>query len=181
MKHYYFFGELDIERTQSIVSFILECKKSNEEGVMMINSPGGLTSGLDSIYATLVDTGVRLTTVGMGTVASAAAILFAMGDERMILPGTEYLIHHPRQKWEHATVQEYDFEIQLERIRLIEERFGRMLEKTRITNDVIKEKCDKGSDWILTPEELKEYCVITRENYQGWSNLVIASMKDKNH
>lgn len=177
MKYYYFFGELDFSRAQSIVNFLLTCKKDNEEGVILINSPGGSLSCLEAIYETLVDTEVKLTTIGTGTVASAAAILLAMGDERIILPNTKYLIHHARQIFDRATLQGYDYEIGAAESKAILERNAIMLQKTRITKDVFEKKCSKGSDWVLTPEELKEYGVITKEDHKGWTKLLIECMK----
>ena len=180
MKHNYFFGDLDFGRAQSIINFLLTCKRENQEGVMLINSCGGSVACLEAIYQTLVDTKVRLTTIGTGTVASAAAILLAMGDERIVLPGTRYLIHHARQTFDRVTLQGYDYETGVAEANAILERFVEMFQKTRITEDVLKVKCSKGCDWALTPYELKEYGVITKEDYKGWTDLLIKCMDTKN-
>ena len=177
MKHYYFFGELDFGRAQSIIHFLLECKRDGEDAVMLINSQGGSVECLEAIYQTLVDTKVRLTTIGTGTVASAAAILLAMGDERIILPGTRYLVHHARQIFNRVTMQGYDYQIGAAEAEVVFGRFVEMLQKTRITKDVFNKKCERGSDWILTPEELKEYGVITKEDYKGWTDMLIKCMQ----
>lgn len=174
MKHYYFFGRLDMERATSIVNFILKCKSENESAVMLIDSPGGDVPALEPIYAVLKDTGVHLTTIGVGMVASAASIIFAMGDERILLPGTEYLIHYARKYANSDTpMQRFDFEKGLAEANAIFEKDVEMLSKTKITKDVIEEKCVHGIDWILTPEELKEYGVITKDAYKGWTDLFI--------
>ena len=179
MKHYYFFGELNDRQAHDIIKFFLECKRDGEDAVMLINSLGGSISCLEAIHATLIDTEVKLTTIGVGKVSSSAAIIFAMGDERIILPGTTYLIHHARQRFDRITLQGYDYEAGAAEAKAILERNAIMLQKTRITKEVFEEKCSKGSGWVLTPEELKEYGVITKEDYKGWTNLLIQCMSEK--
>lgn len=174
MKRYNLFGDIDMGNASTIVRFILDCKEDNEDAVMLIDSPGGDIFALPPIYEVLKDTGVHLTTVGVGMVASAAAIIFAMGDERILLPGTEYLIHHAR-KYPNSNVpmQKFDFEKGEAEAKAILGRDVQMLSKTKITKDVIEEKCVHGIDWILTPEELKEYGVVTKDAYKGWTDLFI--------
>ena len=178
MKYYHFLGELNERQTHNIIKFLLECKRDNEEAVMLINSPGGSINCLESIYEILMDTEVRLTTIGVGMVASSAAIIFAMGDERIILQNTKYLIHHARQIVNRTTLQGYDYEIGATEARAILERNVEMLQKTKITKEVFEERCLKGSDWVLTPDELKEYDVITKDAYKGWTNLLIQCMSN---
>ena len=174
MKRYNLFGDLDMGTASNIVKFILDCRKENERAVMLIDSPGGNIFAVHPIYEVLKDTGVHLTTIGVGMVASAASIIFAMGDERILLPGTEYLIHYARRYANSdAPMQRFDFEKGLAEANAIFEKDVEMLSKTKITKDVIEEKCAHGIDWILTPEELKEYGVITKDAYKGWTNMLM--------
>lgn len=175
MKIYRFFGDLDYKTTADIIKFLVECKKDKEDAVILIDSRGGNTSGANAIYETLRDTKVHLTTIGLGSVASAAAAIFAMGNERILLPGAEYLVHKARAYWENVRFQEYDHEFQKERLKGINERFAVMFEKTDITMKVIDAKCDRGSDWILTPEEIEHYKITTR-SYEGWTDILIDGM-----
>ena len=82
--------------------------------------------------------------------------------------------------WSHyVRFQGYDYEVGATEARVMFERNVEMLQKTKITKDVFEEKCSKGSDWVLTTQELKEYCIITKEDYKGWSNIMIEAMNDE--
>lgn len=172
MKYYHFLGELNERQANSIINFFLQCKKDNEAATLLINSAGGSISYMNAIYETLIDSKVRLTTIGTGMVASSAAIIFAMGDERIVLPDTEFIIHKPRFSLKDVTLQRYNCEIFLKRLTKYEDMNLKMLQKTKITKEVFDEKCANGSDWFVTEEELEKYGIITTEDYKGWTNFV---------
>ena len=158
----YLSGKLDGRKTIEIIELLLRCKKNNDNAVIVINSETNHFPNLEAIYWTLVDTGVQLTTIGVGKVAEMAAMLFALGDERILLPKTEYKLYYPNQMFEKAKFTQYDYEKYLKRSKIMVEFSFNMFNKTKITREVFEEKCSKGSKWLLTPKELKEYEVITQ-------------------
>lgn len=178
MKCYNFFGDLDDRRTYDIVKFLFQCKKDDEEAVILINSGGGNSYDMALLYETLRDIKVQLTTIGIGRVSSAAASLFAMGDDRILLPGTRYLVHSCRDYWEKVTFTKHGYQEAIKKVERLDEIYVKMFAKTKITNEIFEEKCGDGSDWILTPEELKKYEVTTKEEYEGWTDLLLQSIKE---
>jgi ATP-dependent protease ClpP protease subunit len=76
--------------------------------VITLNSEGGQSSALDYFITQrnwLREREVQLTTVALMRVYSAAAIMFALGDEgrRIALPGTELLFHEGRIRMDQNT------------------------------------------------------------------------------
>ena len=73
----------------------LEQEDRNAEITMLINSPGGdVSSGL-ALYDVMKSLSCPIRTVCLGTAASMAAILFAAGSTRDILPHGRVMIHDP--------------------------------------------------------------------------------------
>ena len=73
----------------------LEQEDSDAEITMLINSPGGdVSSGL-ALYDVMKSLSCPVRTVCLGTAASMAAILFAAGTRRDILPHGRVMIHDP--------------------------------------------------------------------------------------
>ena len=73
----------------------LEREDSGAEITLLINSPGGdVNSGL-ALYDVMKSLSCPIRTVCLGTAASMAAILFAAGNRREILPHGRVMIHDP--------------------------------------------------------------------------------------
>ena len=73
----------------------LEREDSGAEITLLINSPGGdVTSGL-AVYDVMKGLSCPVRTVCLGTAASMAALLFAAGSQRDILPHGRVMIHDP--------------------------------------------------------------------------------------
>ena len=62
---------------------------------MFINSPGGSVTGGLALYDVMKGIACPVRTVCLGTAASMAAVLFASGDQREILPHGKVMIHDP--------------------------------------------------------------------------------------
>ena len=90
-------GEIDAETANSIIVQLhfLSLENPGEEITMYINSPGGeISSGL-AIYDTMQAVPCPVHTVCIGMAASMAAVLFAAGNQRGILPHARIMIHDP--------------------------------------------------------------------------------------
>ena len=73
----------------------LEREDSQAEITMLINSPGGdVHSGL-ALYDVMKSLSCPIRTVCLGTAASMAAVLFAAGTRREIMPHGSVMIHDP--------------------------------------------------------------------------------------
>lgn len=73
----------------------LEREDGSAEITMLISSPGGdVQSGL-ALYDVMKSLSCPVRTVCLGTAASMAAILFAAGSRREILPHARVMIHDP--------------------------------------------------------------------------------------
>lgn len=90
-------GEINAETADSIIVQLhfLAMEDPKGEIVMYINSPGGEVSGGLAIYDTMRGISAPVRTVCAGTAASMAAILFAAGDQREIMPHARVMIHDP--------------------------------------------------------------------------------------
>ena len=90
-------GEITQESAYSIILQLRYLQKSDSAApiTVYINSPGGeVASGL-ALYDVMRAVKCPVRTVCVGTAASMAAILFASGTERGILPHGKIMIHDP--------------------------------------------------------------------------------------
>jgi ATP-dependent Clp endopeptidase proteolytic subunit ClpP len=71
--------------------------KDADQLFVYIDSPGGSIQVGDNIYEFLKSLPQKVTTVGVGMVASIATKISFAGDERIMIvgPGSEYMIHNP--------------------------------------------------------------------------------------
>lgn len=90
-------GPIDQNLADSVVAQLLFLESSdNEKDISMyINSPGGTISEMYSIYDTMNCIGPNITTVGLGTCASAGSFLLAAGTKgkRFALQNSQIMIH----------------------------------------------------------------------------------------
>ena len=94
---YYLRGEINERNISPIVTSILEKDLTSFPGEIMlfINSPGGDASEMWSLIDVLHSTRLPVTTIGMGLIASAAAMIVSAGDpgRRFVMPRTEIMVH----------------------------------------------------------------------------------------
>jgi ATP-dependent Clp protease protease subunit len=136
----------------------LESEDSERDISLFINSPGGSATALFGVYDAMQHVGPEVATFCVGKAASAAAVLLAAGapGKRYALPHARILLHHPHGEIGGGAV---DIEIHAKEIRrqrgLVEEilsrHTGQPLE--RVAGDMDR-------DFILSPEEAREYGVI---------------------
>lgn len=126
---------------------------------LYINSPGGVTTSLFSVYDVMQYIRPDVQTICMGMAASAAAVLLAAGapGKRLALPNARILIHQP-----HGQVGEG----QASDIAIRAEEF---LAQRRMMNEILALHTDKtvetitrdtDRDNIMSPEQAKAYGLI---------------------
>ena len=90
-------GEVTPEAVNALVRQLryLQRQAPEEEITLYINSPGGSVDSGMALYDVMRAVKCPVRTVCVGTAASMAAILFASGTERGILPHGKIMIHDP--------------------------------------------------------------------------------------
>lgn len=136
----------------------LEAEDPERDTHLYINSPGGsVTAGL-AIYDTMQLVRQDVSTICIGQAASMGAFLLSGGakGKRYSLPNSRILLHQPAGG---ARGQASDIEIQANEILRLKGKLNRVLsENTGQPLEKIEKDCDR--DFILSPEEAKEYGVI---------------------
>lgn len=90
-------GEIDGAMVNGLIRQIRYLAREEPEGeiTIFVNSPGGEVSAGLALYDAMQAVRCPIRTVCMGTAASMAALLFAAGDKREILPHSRVMIHDP--------------------------------------------------------------------------------------
>lgn len=92
-------GPIETNMANTIVAqlLFLESENPNADISMYINSPGGEVNAGWAIMDTMQYIKPKVSTIGMGLVASMASVLLAAGEKgkRFVLPNTEVMIHQP--------------------------------------------------------------------------------------
>ena len=157
------FGTITAEQADSLILQLLYLSaQSDQEITMYIHSPGGEVNSGFAIYDTMKLLGCPIRTVCVGDASSMAALLFAAGDTRCILPHSHVMIHDPLvQQVSGSTMKIKDCADSLLQIRtimadILSKRTGRtveeILEKTeRETTFSAQEAVEFGlADQFLT-------------------------------
>jgi len=136
----------------------LEADGNDKDISLYINSPGGsITAGL-AIYDTMQFVTAPITTICIGQAASMAAVLLASGTsgKRFSLPNSRIVLHQPFGEFQG---QASDVAIQAKEILRMRETLNEILSKhTRQSLDKIQ--ADVERDFIMTPEQAKDYGLI---------------------
>ena len=154
-------GEINKNLAERVIRQLILLEEENSEPIkFFIDSPGGDADAGYAIYdmARFVKPDVHM--IGMGLVASAAAIvlLAAPNERRLALPNSNYLIHQPLSAIRGVATEIEIHARQLERLRakinrLIAEETGQALEKV--------EK-DTDRDYWMSAPEAEEYGLVSR-------------------
>lgn len=90
-------GSVDADMVNSLIAQIryLAAEAPNEEITMYINSPGGSVSDGLALLDVMAAVPCPIRTVCVGSAASMASLLFAVGDTRDMLPHSRLMIHDP--------------------------------------------------------------------------------------
>jgi ATP-dependent Clp protease, protease subunit len=138
----------------------LTSQNSKEDIKIYINSPGGQVTSALAIYDTMQYVKPDVSTICIGTAASAAALLLAAGakGKRFILPNGEVLIH---QVMGGAQGQATDIDIHARHILTIKKRLNEILSK-HCSQPIAKVEKDAERDYFMNAEEAKKYGVVDK-------------------
>jgi len=139
---------------------LLQQRDSNKEIKMYINSPGGSAYAAYAIYDTMQHIKAPISTIAVGTAASAATALLAAGGKgrRYSLPHSVIHIHQPVGE---AGGQASDIEISAREILRLKDLYAETLAKhTGQAKAKILKDIDR--DLYMTPQEAKKYGIIDK-------------------
>lgn len=154
-------GEINKEMADKLIKDLLVLEASSNEPIKLyINSPGGDVDSGFAIYDMIRFISCPVTIIGMGLVASAAAlVLLAVPlENRVGLPNSSYLIHQPLSEMKGNATDIEIHAMQLEKIkaklnRIISEATGQPLEKVAHDTD---------RDYWLAASEAVQYGLLSR-------------------
>ena len=131
---------------------------SNEDIIMVINSPGGSVTAGMAIYDTMSGISCDVATVGLGMAASMGAFLLAAGTKgkRYATPNSEVMIH---QVMGGASGQAVDVQIAARRIGQKKDNLNNLL--ASFTGQPLERiQIDTDRDYFMTTQEAIEYGMI---------------------
>ncbi len=154
-------GEINKDSADAFIKDLLVLENESSEGIkVFINSPGGDVDAGYAIFDMVRFVSCPVTMVGMGLVASAAAlILLAVPSERRVgLPNSSYLIHQPLSEMKgNAT----EIEIHAKQLEKIKAKINALIsEQTNKSVDSVA--LDTDRDYWLDAEEAVKYGLISR-------------------
>jgi ATP-dependent Clp protease protease subunit len=135
---------------------LLEHEDPDRDISLYINSPGGVTTSMFSVYDVMQYIRPDVQTFCMGMAASAAAVLLAAGapGKRMALPNARVLIHQPHGELGHG--QASDIAVRAEDF-LTQRRMMNEILALHTGKTVERIAHDTDRDNIMSAEQAKEY------------------------
>ena len=154
-------GEINKRLAERVIKQLILLEADAEDPIrIFIDSPGGDADAGYAIFDMLRFVTPPVVTIGMGLVASAAAIvlLAAPRERRVGLPNSHYLIHQPLSGIRGVATEIEIHARELDKLRskinqMIAEETGQSLEKV---------ERDTDRDYWLNAEEAQEYGLVSR-------------------
>jgi ATP-dependent Clp protease protease subunit len=137
----------------------LASRDPKKEIQLYINSPGGVLTSALAIYDTMQYVKCPISTVCIGSAASAAAILLAAGTKgkRFSLPNAQILLHQVAVSG--VSGRAVEVEIAAKQIIKLKDKVNRILAK-HTGQPLERIEKDTDRDFYLSAEESKEYGIV---------------------
>ncbi len=154
-------GEINKDTANDFAVRMLVLDSENHDPItVFINSPGGDVDSGFAMYDTIRFVASPVTLVGMGLVASAAALIFLSvpKERRLAFPNSTYLIHQPLSELKGTAIDLDIYAGKLEALRkkldaVIAEATGKSVEEVSL---------DTERDHWLSVEEALSYGIVGR-------------------
>jgi len=154
-------GEINKELAEKTIRQLLLLEDMNDDPIrVFIDSPGGDADAGYAIFDMIRFVKPKVWTIGMGLVASAAAIiqLASPRDRRVGLPNSHYLIHQPLSGIRGVAT---DIEIHAKELEKLREKINRLIAE-ETGNSVNQVEKDTDRDYWMTATEAVNYGLISR-------------------
>lgn len=154
-------GEINKESAESVIKQLLVLEGESSEPIkIFINSPGGDVDAGYAIFDMARFVSAPVTMIGMGLVASAAAlVLLAVPKERRIaLPNSTYLIHQPMSGMRGVAT---DIEIHAQHLEKLRLKLDALI-ATETGKSVDEVREDTERDHWLSSDEALAYGLVSR-------------------
>ena len=154
-------GEINKDLAEKTIRQLLLLENMGDEPIrIFIDSPGGDADAGYAIFDMIRFVKPQVWTIGMGLVASAAAIIqLASPKERRVgLPNSHYLIHQPLSGIRGVAT---DIEIHARELDKLRAKINRLIsEETGISAEQVEKDTDR--DYWMSAEEAAKYGLINR-------------------
>ncbi len=154
-------GEINKELAERLIKQLLLLEAEGDDSIkVFIDSPGGDADAGYAIFDMLRFVKPEVMTIGMGTVASAAALvhLAAKKENRLSLPNAHFLIHQPLSGIRGVATE---IEIHAKELEKLREKINKLI-ADETGQKVKKVSEDTDRDYWLNAEEALEYGLISR-------------------
>lgn len=154
-------GPIDKDLAERLIRQMLLLEAENDEPVkLFIDSPGGDADAGYALFDMLRFIKPEIFTIGMGTVASAAALvhLAAKKENRLSLPNAHFLIHQPLSGIRGVATE---IEIHARELEKLRDKINRLIAE-ETGQDVKKVSEDTDRDYWLNADEALKYGLISR-------------------
>lgn len=154
-------GEINKELAERVVRQLLILEQESDEPIrVFIDSPGGDADAGYAIFDTIRFIGPEVSTVGIGLVASAGALILLAGERerRLAFPNSHYLIHQPASGIRGVATEIEIHAREIDKMRkrinvLIAEETGKPLEQV---------ERDTDRDYWMSADEAVDYGLVAR-------------------
>ena len=154
-------GEINKDRADEFARQMLVLDSESSDPIYVyINSPGGDVDSGFAIYDMIRYVTSPVTVIGMGLVASAAALIFLSvpAERRAGFPDSTYLIHQPLSQLKGVAI---DVAIYAEKIEALRHKLDQVIaDATGRSREEVEN--DTERDCWMSAEEAKEYGLLSR-------------------
>jgi ATP-dependent protease ClpP protease subunit len=98
VKEYFYGGPID-GRLGDLISELLDKRHEFDEFVLFIDSKGGDPAIALSFYCVVKNANLKLKTIALANVCSAAVLVLLAGEERIAFPYSRFLLHKMRRSY----------------------------------------------------------------------------------
>ncbi len=154
-------GGIDKEMAEKLIKQMLLLEADGDDSIkVFIDSPGGDADAGYAIFDMLRFIKPEVITIGMGTVASAGALvhLAATKENRLSLPNAHFLIHQPLSGIRGVATE---IEIHAKELEKLRAKINKLI-ADETGQDVKKVSKDTDRDYWLNAEEALDYGLISR-------------------
>ena len=154
-------GQINKDLAEKTIKQLLLLEEMGDDPIrVFIDSPGGDVDAGFAIFDMIRFVRPQVFTIGMGLVASAAAIiqLASPREQRLGLPNSRYLIHQPLSGIRGVAT---DIEIHAKELEDLREKLNRLIaHETGVSPEQVEKDTDR--DYWMSAEEAVSYGLISR-------------------